>query len=151
MLVEEIAVTRFDSDGEPVIKQWSDGSLRIHFEAMPPFFAEDEGTESDFDNFEDKCQDVLGVSVTRDDREVFVIQNPESDTAEKAKSMAGSISDMNPQRDITRPLRSLTCMIDDARGKPFGGGGSCVLVSASWEHVAGVTGKGRVYVIPNHR
>ena len=85
-LVQVIAVTGFDSDGEPVIKKWSDGSLWIHFEAMPPFFAEDDGTESEFDNFEEQMQDVLGVSVARDDREVFVIQNPESDTAEKAKA-----------------------------------------------------------------
>nr|WP_271891256.1 hypothetical protein [Planctomicrobium sp.] len=85
-LVEEMTVTGFDSDGEPVIKTWSDGSIRIHFEAMPPFFSEENGTESEFENFEERIQDALDVSVSRDDREVFVIQNPEPDTAEKAKA-----------------------------------------------------------------
>jgi len=85
-LVEKILVTGFDSDGEPVIKKWSDGSIWIHFEAMPPFFAEDDGTEADFENFESKIQDALGVPVHRDDREVFIITNPKRDTAEKAKA-----------------------------------------------------------------
>jgi len=85
-LVEEISVTGFDPDGEPVIKKWSDGSLWIHFEAMPPFFAEDDGTESEFETFEKKIQDALGVSVSREDREVFVIQNPAPDTGNKAKA-----------------------------------------------------------------
>ena len=86
VLIEQIKVTGFDADGEPIIKKWSDGSLWIHFEAMPPFFAEDNGTESDFGTFELKVQDALGVPVVRDDREVFVIWNPTPDTAEKARS-----------------------------------------------------------------
>lgn len=85
-LIEEMKVTGFDADSEPVLKRWSDGSLWIHFEAMPPFFAEDNGTESEFETFETKIQDALGVPVVREDREVFVIQNPNPDTAEKAKS-----------------------------------------------------------------
>jgi len=52
---------------------------------MPPFFAENEGTEADFENFETKVQEALGVPVRRDDREVFIIANPNPDTAQKAK------------------------------------------------------------------
>lgn len=85
-LIDEIAVHGFDHDGEPVIKRWSDGTLWIHFEAMPPFFAEDDGTEQDFEHFETKLQDALRVTVRRDDREVFVIDRPNPDTAEKAKA-----------------------------------------------------------------
>jgi hypothetical protein len=85
-VIEQISVSGFDRDGEPVLKKWSDGSIWIHFEAMPPFFAEDEGTEADFENFEVKIQQALGVPVRRDDREVFVIAKPEPDTAEKAKA-----------------------------------------------------------------
>jgi hypothetical protein len=85
-LIEEISVNGFDPDGEPVIKKWSDGSLWIHFEAMPPFFAEDDGTEQDFENFETRIQEALGVAVQRDVREVFVIKKPNPDTAEKAKT-----------------------------------------------------------------
>jgi hypothetical protein len=85
-LVEEVSVSGFDPEGEPVIKKWSDGSIWIHFEAMPPFFAEDEGTEAEFETFEVKVQEALGVPVRRDDREVFVITDPKPDTVEKAKA-----------------------------------------------------------------
>jgi hypothetical protein len=85
-LVEEIAVSGFDPDGEPVIKKWSDGSMWIHFEAMPPFFAEEDGTEAAFETFETQIQDAIGVPVIREDREVFVIPNPQPDTAAKAKA-----------------------------------------------------------------
>jgi hypothetical protein len=85
-LVEEIAVHGFDPDGEPVIEKWSDGTLCIHFETMPPFFAEDGGIEQEFEKFETKLQDALGVLVHRDDREVFVISKPNVDTVEKARA-----------------------------------------------------------------
>ncbi|MFO0976456.1 MAG: hypothetical protein U0996_08665 [Planctomycetaceae bacterium] len=85
-LIDEIAVDGFDPDGEPLIKKWSDGTLWIHFEAMPPLFAELDGTENEFDAFELKIQDALSVAVQRDDREVFVIKQPKSDTAERAKA-----------------------------------------------------------------
>jgi hypothetical protein len=86
MLIEEIEVTGFDPDGEPVIQRWSDGSIVILFNAMPPFFAEDGGTEDEFENFETTIGFVLGVEVLRDDREVFVIQTPRGDTIAKAKA-----------------------------------------------------------------
>ncbi|NNE00285.1 MAG: hypothetical protein HKN47_23450 [Pirellulaceae bacterium] len=92
-LVEEVSVSGFDSDSEPVIKKWSDGTLSIVFEAMPPFFAEEDGTESDFESFDVVIQDVLGVSVSRQDREVFVIDNPDPDTAAKAKAWLETFHD----------------------------------------------------------
>lgn len=85
-LIEEIAINGFDPDGEPVIKKWSDGSLWIHFEAMPPFFAEDDNTDTEFETFELIIQDALGVPVRRDVREVFIIEQPKPDTAEEAKA-----------------------------------------------------------------
>lgn len=85
-LVEEIRIEGFDPEGEPVLKKWSDGSLWIHFEAMPPFFAEDAGTEAEFEEFEAKLAEALGVLVRRDERELFVIPQPRPDTAAKAKA-----------------------------------------------------------------
>lgn len=85
-LIEEVSINGFDPDGEPVIKKLSDGTLWIQFEAMPPFFAEDEKSENEFEAFELKIQDALGVPVRRDDREVFIIKQPKPDTAEKAKA-----------------------------------------------------------------
>jgi hypothetical protein len=85
-LIEEIEITGFDPDGEPVIQRWADGAIVILFNAMPPFFAEDGGTEAEFENFETTIGFVLGVDVLRDDREVFVIQMPREDTIAKAKA-----------------------------------------------------------------
>lgn len=84
-LVKETQVNGFDPDGEPVIKTWSNGVIWIQFEAMPPFFSEYDGTQKEFENFETKLQVDLGVAVRRDDREVFVIDQPNHDTAERAK------------------------------------------------------------------
>ena len=92
-LIEEVSVSGFDPDGEPVIKKWSDGSMWIHFAAMPPFFAEDYGTEADFENFDTEIQEAIGVPVRRDDREVFVIMNPKQDTAGVAKAWLESYRD----------------------------------------------------------
>jgi hypothetical protein len=83
--VEAIRVKGFDSEGEPMIEKLSDGTLWIHFQAMPPFFAESNGTESAFDNFEEQLQQALGVAVRRDDREIFIVENPMQETGQKVK------------------------------------------------------------------
>ena len=85
-ILREITVNGFDPDGEPVIELWSDGKLIVHFEAMPPFFAEDNGSESDFEDFDVQMRVALGVDVRQEDREVFVIETPFDDTLEKAKT-----------------------------------------------------------------
>jgi hypothetical protein len=92
-ILEEVSINGFDPDAEPVIKRWSDGAVEVRFEAMPPFFAEEAGTESDFDSFETKLQVALGVVVQRQDREVFVISEPKSDTVSKAKAWLESYHD----------------------------------------------------------
>ncbi len=84
-IVEEIRISGFDPEGEPVVKKWSDGTIWLHFEAMPPFFAEAQGKETEFENFEQQMEKALKVPVTRLDREIFVIKEPSADTAEKAK------------------------------------------------------------------
>lgn len=83
-IVSEKEINGFDPDGEPVIQTLADGSLQIVFEAMPPFFSEDAGTEHEFEKFENQMAQSLGVEVTREDRELFVISSPASDTLEKA-------------------------------------------------------------------
>lgn len=86
MVVSEIKVSGFDPDGEPVIQKMSDGSLQIQFEAMPPFFAEDAGTEEDFEDFPARLEEAAGVGVTQDDRELFIVASPEPNTAERIKT-----------------------------------------------------------------
>ena len=84
--VEVIRVKGFDAEGEPMIEKRSDGSVWIHFQAMPPFFAEHAGTESEFENFQEQLQNAIGVAVRRDDREIFIIENPTRETSQQAKA-----------------------------------------------------------------
>ncbi len=84
-IVEEISIIGFDPDGEPVIKKWSDGTIWIQFEAMPPFYAEGKGIDAEFEHFDAKLQRALGVPVSWEDREVFIVKKPTEDTVKKAK------------------------------------------------------------------
>lgn len=84
-MISEITVSGFDPDGEPVIRSMSDGSLEIHFEAMPPFFADDAGIEAQFDDFRAKIETAAGCAVLQDDRELFIIKSPNAETAQTIK------------------------------------------------------------------
>ena len=82
-VVAESAISGFDPDGEPVIRLMSDGSLQIQFEAMPPFFAEDAGTEAEFDDFRAKMEAAIGCPVVQDDRELFIINSTDGDAVKR--------------------------------------------------------------------
>ncbi|TWU52044.1 hypothetical protein Poly59_36410 [Rubripirellula reticaptiva] len=84
-IVREIAVVGFDVDAEPVIREMSDGSIWIHFEAMPPFFADDDPSSFDVQDFHDQLQSAAAAPVTHDDREVFAIAKPTPETANALK------------------------------------------------------------------
>ncbi|MGH7137111.1 MAG: hypothetical protein ACREHD_15325, partial [Pirellulales bacterium] len=83
-VVTTITVRGFDPEGEPEIRAMSDGSLILIFNFMPPSYAEDE--EVEYADFDEQIERAVGVAVRRDDRELFVIQKPQKDTAEKLKS-----------------------------------------------------------------
>lgn len=84
--MSELRVSGFDPDGEPVISvDDDDGTVSIQFEAMPPFFAEDNGTEAEFEDFDKTMSDALGIVVRRDDRELFVIDTCDGETAKRVK------------------------------------------------------------------
>ena len=89
-VVEEIRIEGFDPTGEPVLQRLSDGTLAIRFEAMPPFFAEEEGTQGDFENFETLMTGEFGIEVIRDDREVFLVRHPRPDTAARIQAWLGA-------------------------------------------------------------
>jgi len=84
-IVREIAVAGFDTDGEPVIREMTDGSLWIHFDAMPPYFADDDPDSFDLEAFRFQMQAAAGAPVAHDDREVFIIANPTRETADSLK------------------------------------------------------------------
>ena len=83
-VVKTIAVSGFDPEGEPEIREMSDGTLTVIFNFMPPSYAEDE--EAKYADFEKQLERAAGVPVNRDDRELFLIRNPQSDTSEKLKA-----------------------------------------------------------------
>jgi hypothetical protein len=73
----------FDHQGEPELRHGPDGTLELVFNFMPPMTSSGEAREAElFEQFETELSNVLGVSVTRDDRESFLITAPKSDTAE---------------------------------------------------------------------
>ena len=87
-VVKTIAVSGFDPDGEPEIREMSDGTLAVLFNFMPPSYAEDE--EAKYADFEKQIEQAVGVPVYREDRERFLLRNPQSDTAEKLKAFLES-------------------------------------------------------------
>lgn len=91
-MVKTIPIVGFDPDGEPEIRVMSDGALMVVFEFMPPSYAEDE--EAKFADFEKQLEWAVRVPVSREDREFFLIQHPESDTPEKVKSFLEGFSNV---------------------------------------------------------
>jgi hypothetical protein len=84
---DAIAVTGFDSAGEPEIRTGDNGALEIMFNFMPPLNgADDANPHPVFETFEKVLSKELGVDVRRDDRELFVIAKPTADTAVRAKA-----------------------------------------------------------------
>lgn len=84
IVVKTIAIRGFDPGGEPEIREMSDGTMQVIFNFMPPSYAEDE--EVDYADFDEQLERAIGVPVRRDDRELFLIQQPRKDTAAKLKS-----------------------------------------------------------------
>jgi hypothetical protein len=82
-ILNTIAVSGFDPDGEPEIRLMSDGSLLVVFEFMPPSFADD---DEEFDDFDKQLENAVGAIVAWEDREVFRIRVPAKDTAEKVRA-----------------------------------------------------------------
>lgn len=82
-----IPINGFDSDGEPEIREFADGTVSIVFNFMPPLNGTDEGIENEiFENFDKELKRVLDVEVIWDDREVFFISEPQQDTVTKLKN-----------------------------------------------------------------
>ncbi|WP_417382169.1 hypothetical protein [Gimesia sp.] len=94
-VVKETLVWGFDTDAEPVIREMSDGSVWIHFESIPPFFADDLDTPFDTDRFLADLSDVAGAAVVQDDREVFVVVQPTDQTTDSVKMFLESYPKKN--------------------------------------------------------
>jgi hypothetical protein len=89
-VAKTMPVSGFDPEGEPEIRQMSDGSLHVVFNFMPPSFAEDD--ESKFADFDKQLEKAIGATVRWDDREVFVIRKPLTDTVARIKQFLEAYS-----------------------------------------------------------
>ena len=79
-------VNSFDSDGEPEIRLYADGLIEVMFNFMPPSNGSpDLLADPIFDEFERILQAHLGVTVIREDREIFTIEHPTPSTATDLK------------------------------------------------------------------
>ncbi len=87
---QTIKLKGFDSKGEPVIRVMGDGSLLVVFSFMPPSFAAENQGLGTFADFDKQMERAAGVPVVWDDREVFVIQQPKSDTIERVRAFIES-------------------------------------------------------------
>jgi hypothetical protein len=86
----KIPLTGFDPLGEPELRFMTDGTLWVVFNFMPPSFAE--GDEVRFADFDKQLEKAIGVPVLWDDREFFVIRNPQIETPEKIKAFLETYS-----------------------------------------------------------
>lgn len=87
-VIKTIPIIGFDREGEPEIRQMSDGSLHVIFNFIPPSFAEDD--ESKFADFDRQLEKAIGVPVLWDDREAFVIRKPMHDTVARIRRFLGN-------------------------------------------------------------
>lgn len=82
-----IALSGFDSGGEPELRLMKNGQLYVLFNFMPPSDCEDEDA---FDSFDEDMAQATGVEVEWEDREVFLIQSPKADTVERVTAFVTS-------------------------------------------------------------
>lgn len=79
-VVKIIEMPGFDPLGEPEIRVMDEGWLHIFFNFMPPSHDPDEAKYEDMD---EQMTVALGVEVEQEDREVFIIAEPQRDTIER--------------------------------------------------------------------
>ena len=81
----------FDRQGEPELRAGENGGLELAFNLMPPATASGEERSPElFETFEKVLSTHLGVTVTRDDRETFLIAKPDTETPAKLAAYLSS-------------------------------------------------------------
>lgn len=85
--VQEIRISGFDDQGEPVIRVMGDGSLSVMFQFMPPSDVPDEESADlgSYQDFDKQLASAVGTEVIWQDREVLNIPKPKRDTIDRLR------------------------------------------------------------------
>ncbi len=82
-ILTTLEMTGFDELGEPEIRTMADGSIVLAFNFMPPSWAEEH--PETFDDFDQQLAKASNCDVFWEDREMFIIEQPASDTVERLR------------------------------------------------------------------
>jgi hypothetical protein len=105
----------FDRQGEPELRAGDNGALELVFNFMPPMTASgEERAPALFEVFEAILSNHLGVTVARDDREMFIISSPLPDTAEKLAAFLSSF-----WKQHAKPLKAALAAVPRDPNAPF--------------------------------
>ena len=87
-IVEIIALTGFDPQGEPEMRRDASGNLRLVFNFMPPSWAPEADSKDlgPFKDFDAQLQAAIERRVVWEDRELFLIEAPQADTPARVQS-----------------------------------------------------------------
>ena len=88
-----VTLAGFEPGAEPVLREMRDGSLLLVFAFIPPRVAEGRPAMSrrfDMNTFGAEVERAAGVPVAWDDKEVFVVQRPRTDTVERLRGFLQS-------------------------------------------------------------
>jgi hypothetical protein len=88
---ETIALQGFD-EVEPVVRKMNDGALVLLFASLPPFVADGERGNPrpfDLDAFGAALIEAVSADVAWEDRDLFVIQQPRTDSLERLRGFLG--------------------------------------------------------------
>ena len=96
-IIKTVQLSGFDAAGEPELHIMANNELRLVFNFMPPSDCEDEDAYEEFDQ---ELSAAIGVEVEWEDREVFLIQAPKADTAQRIAAVCGQL----PQKQRRAPF-----------------------------------------------
>ncbi|MFC0351972.1 hypothetical protein [Undibacterium danionis] len=100
----DIEVIGFDSEGEPSIGLQDDGSIHIMFNFMPPSYAHETIYARNFEDFEEQLTAAVDSKVNWEDRELFIIEKPNTDTQQKLIEFLSTYEAQESYKNIERKL-----------------------------------------------
>ena len=80
-IINTTSITGFDDNGEPLIYEMDDNSIRVVFSSLPP----KSKPAFDLDEFSKQLVSAIQCGITHDDREIFHIPKPDQNTVNAVK------------------------------------------------------------------